>query len=56
MIHDCDLSKMQKLKLRRKIRELWTGDEDAFHDKTEEILNTIYYGNGEEQYKVMMFD
>jgi hypothetical protein len=56
VIHDCDLSKMQKLKLRRKIREVWTGDEDAFHDKTEEILNTIYYANGEEQYNVMKFD
>ena len=55
--NECRLSKTQKKKLRNTIKETWTGDEDAFRDATERILESIYYDEKEtEKYNVLKFD
>lgn len=43
------LSKTQKQKIRRIVKELWV-DETSFYDHLEDVLNSVHYMNEEDRY------
>lgn len=54
---ECCLSKTQKKKLRKTIQEAWTGDEDAFREQTDGILETLHYEDAAlPRYNMFRFD